>query len=176
VPGDQPVYSICGHHARDGNCRYGASCRHQHVVAVATRTQAHEKQLGVKSMGVLPDGPRILTGSADGTVKVWNVVNLAQPEAAIYSCGGQAPQNVTLQQLQQQQPGAGPVKRIVCANGNILWSADEPLAGEAPGLPAIPVGMVYLLNPTTYATLAVKVRRRPWWPWAGTDGMHEPPA
>ena len=123
------------------------------MVAVATRTKAHD--MPIKSMGVLPDGPRILTGSADCTVKVWNVVNLAQPEAAIYSCGGQAPPNLTAQQLQQQQPGAGLVKCIVCASGGtIMWSSDESLPGDAPG---VPVGMLHLLNPTTYATLAVKV-------------------
>ena len=38
------------------------------MVAVALKIKAHEWP--IKSMAVLPDGPRILTGSADCTVKV----------------------------------------------------------------------------------------------------------
>lgn len=44
------------------------SYRKLHMVAVALKIKAHEWP--IKSMAVLADGPRILTGSADCTVKV----------------------------------------------------------------------------------------------------------
>ena len=91
-------------------------------MSAVSRVKAHE--MPIKSMGVLPDGPRILTGSADCTVKVWNVANMDQPEAAIFSCGGQA-------SVPQPPATAGLVKHIVCASSNvIMWSADEPQLGE----------------------------------------------
>ena len=37
----------------------------------------------------------------------------------------------------------------------IMWSADEPLPGDAPG---VPVGMVHLLNTANFTTLPIKVR------------------
>ena len=119
--GEQPSCTICSYHARNQSCTYGDKCRHIHMVSVVSQVQAHEQP--IKSMGVLSDGPRILTGSADCTVKVWNVANMVQPEAAIYSCGGQA-------SVQQPPATAGLVKHIVCAGSSIMWSADEPQLGK----------------------------------------------
>lgn len=35
-----------------------------------------------------------------------------------------------------------------------MWSAEEPLVGDAPG---IPVGVVYMFDPLNLSTLAIKV-------------------
>ena len=52
----------------------------------------------------------------------------------------------------------GEVRRIVVGGGGsqIMWAADESL----PDTPGIPVGIVYLLDPASFAVLPVKVRTR----------------
>ena len=103
---------------------------------------------------------------------MWNISceNPAVPEVAIYSCGGIAPTSVpphprslpgdvTLSTA-AQVPGSagfgiGGLVRHICVQGStIMWSAEESLPGDAAG---IPVGVVYMFDPTNLSTLAIKV-------------------
>lgn len=104
---------------------------------------------------------------------MWNIscANPAVPEVAIYSCGGIAPPSVpppprslpgdvTPLSTAAQIPGSagfgiGGLVRHICVQGStIMWSAEEPLVGDAPG---IPVGIVYMFDPLNLSTLAIKV-------------------
>lgn len=103
---------------------------------------------------------------------MWNIssANPSIPEAAIYSCGGIAPPSVPAAPRANQGDkapstaaqvpgsvgfGVGGLIRHICVNGSsIMWSAEETLAGEVPG---IPIGMVYMFDPANLTTLAIKV-------------------
>jgi hypothetical protein len=84
------------------------------------------------------------------------VANDLANETSIYSCGGQAPPQIPAPQRGQQfVPTVGGEVRHISISGNtIMWSSDEALPGELPG---VPVGMVYMLDPSTMATLPIKV-------------------
>lgn len=97
---------------------------------------AHKKP--VKSIGVLnlPSGPKILTGSSDSTVKVWDLSSAApQQEAEI--------------------PATGLIAHIDVnsSNNNIMWSTDEPLS---PDQPNVLVGVVHLCNTQNLTTVPIK--------------------
>jgi hypothetical protein len=105
-------------------------------------------------------------------MQVWNIssANPASPEAAIYSCGGIAPHSIPPAPRPNQGEkapttaaqvagsagfGVGGLVRHICVNGsNIMWSAEETLAGDAPGLP---IGMVYMFDPANLSALPLKV-------------------
>lgn len=82
----------------------------------------------------MPDGPKILSGSTDSTVKVWN---LATAEPSLYT---------TI-------PTTGVVEHIEVTGSTILWSVDEPLAKERQD---ITVGIVYLFNTADATTIPIK--------------------
>ena len=103
---------------------------------------------------------------------MWNIssANPSIPEAAIYSCGGIAPPSVPAAPRANQGEkapstasqvtgsvghGVGGLIRHISVNGSsIMWSAEETLPGDVPG---IPVGMVYMFDPANLTTLAIKV-------------------
>lgn len=98
---------------------------------------AHD-QHPVKSIALLnmPDGPKLLSGSTDSNVKVWNLAN-EKPTDGVVSI-----------------PTTGGVEHIEVSGTTIMWSVDEPIAPE---LPENTVGMVYLLNSADMSTIAIKV-------------------
>ena len=46
------------------------------------------------------------------------------------------------------------MKHICVSGSSIMWSAEEALVGDAAGLP---VGMVYMFDPSNLTTLPIKV-------------------
>lgn len=103
---------------------------------------------------------------------MWNIssANPTTPEAAIYSCGGVAPHSIppaprpnqgekavttAAQVVGSVGHGVGGLVRHICVNGsNIMWSAEDSLVGDAPGLP---IGMVYMFDPANLSALPLKV-------------------
>ena len=132
------TYDLCKFFVRSGNCRNGDNCRFVHnLFVVAFTVPAHSPQ-PIKSIGVLntENGPKILTGSTDCTVKVWN---LSSKDPS----------------LEATIPATGKVEHILVDGNTIMWSTDEQISPDKPG---ITVGMVYLLsNPADMSTIAIKV-------------------
>ena len=95
----------------------------------------------------MPDGPKILSGSTDSTVKVWN---LATAEPSLYT----------------SIATTGVVEHIEVSGSTILWSVDEPLSQSSTQIQAsdqqqqqrqdITVGIVYLFNTTDASTIPIK--------------------
>lgn len=108
------------------------------LASVAFTIPAHG-QNPVKSVALLsmPDGPKLLSGSTDSTVKVWNLAS-EKPSDDVVSI-----------------PTTGAVEHIEVSGTTIMWSVDEPISPE---LPDNTVGMVYLLNSADMSTIAIKVR------------------
>ena len=59
-------------HTRTGNC----ICTSEHVVDPACEVLGHTK--GVPSVAFSPDGTRVVSGSEDMTLKIWDARNGAQ--------------------------------------------------------------------------------------------------
>ena len=105
------------------------------MCVVAFTIKAHEQP--IKSIGVLsmPEGPKLITGSSDATVKVWNLQSeVPQQDISI--------------------PVPGKVEHLEISGNVIMWSVDEPLNKDQPELV---VGTVYLFNPNDMTTLPIKV-------------------
>jgi hypothetical protein len=51
-------------------------------------------------------------------------------------------------------PAKGPVHCIEISGNDMMWSDDEPIEGDLPG---VPVGVVHLLNQTNMSTIPIKV-------------------
>jgi len=134
---EQPIYNICSFFIRDGNCRFGDSCRNSHALVTLFAVSAHEGP--TKSLSLLQSGDvRFITGGADNCVKVWNMAStdLTQPELVI--------------------PTKGPVQCVEGSNGSILFAADEPIDGDSPD---VPQGVVNLLIPGQQNTIPIKVKK-----------------
>lgn len=138
---EPPTYGICNFDVRGGNCKNGPNCRFVHNLAAVAFTipmqQQGQEPLPVKTLALLnmPDGPKVLSGSTDGNVKVWNLAS-EKPEQDV-----------------QSLPTTGVVEHIEVSGSSILWSVDEPISPE---LPDNTVGMVYLLNTTDMSSIAIK--------------------
>lgn len=67
---EPPFYDLCKFYVRDGSCKFGESCRNSHAIVTLIALKAHDS--AVKCLGVVEasDSPRILSGSADSTIKV----------------------------------------------------------------------------------------------------------
>ena len=78
----------------------------------------------------MTEGPRIITGGSDSTVKVWNLTN---------DCANELTKETK-----------GPVAEIQVNGSTIMWSVDETLAGDGPG---IPVGVTQLFDAASGNTL-----------------------
>lgn len=101
---------------------------------VGFQVNAHPNEsIRCLDMVTMPDGPRLITGSTDKTVKVWNLTH--DPPS---------------QEMSKET--AGVVGDIEVDGTTIMWAVDEPLQGDAPG---IPVGMVHLLDNNTGTTLPI---------------------
>eukprot|EP01031_Cornospumella_fuschlensis_P029808 gene29808-35989_t len=79
--------------------------------------------------------PKILTGSTDGTVSVWNL-------------GAQVPT------AEGTVKTSGKVTHLEVKDSTILWAVDEPISPEMS--PELTVGTVYLLNSADMSTIPVK--------------------
>lgn len=71
--GETPLYNICQFYVRDGNCRFGDTCRNSHAIVTMMGLNAHQSP--IKCLGHIVDStgdgpPRILTGSTDSSIKV----------------------------------------------------------------------------------------------------------
>jgi WD40 repeat protein len=122
------MYKVCAFFARTGNCRSGDNCQFQHdLVGIQFQQRAHEG--GIKSMGMI-EGPRLITGGNDSTVKVWNLSTECSNEMT--------------------KATKGPVPEIQVNGTTIMWSVDEPLEGDGPG---VPVGVTYLFDAASGNTL-----------------------
>lgn len=87
---------------------------------------------------MMKDGPRLLTGSLDASVKVWNI-STGEPV------------------LETSLPAAGPVQRIRVSDSTVMYSVDEPSLPPASGAQdLIPCGVIHLLNPSTGTTIPIK--------------------
>ncbi len=123
------------------------------MIVVAFTIQAHSSP--IKTVGVLnlPEGPKLLTGSTDATVKVdvhkCNKIYIAELfSAQVWNLQTDVPtQDVAI-------PATGKVEHIEVSGSTIMWSVDEPLNKDQPDLT---VGMVYLFNPNDMTSIAVKV-------------------
>lgn len=99
--------------------------------------QAHDKP--IKTVAVMKEGPCLLTGSSDASVKVWSVATGAPV-------------------LQATLPAPGSVSHIEVSDATIMYSVDEPSIPAASGLTDLmPCGVVHLLNPANGTTVTVKV-------------------
>jgi WD40 repeat protein len=109
------MYDICKYHVKDGNCSRGDGCKYMHgLIEICFQIKGHDQP--VKSLGLVQAGdtPRLLSGSADGSIKVWNLALPNDPEFTI--------------------PARGPVQSIEVSGSNIMWSNDESLDGDRPGV------------------------------------------
>ena len=128
------MYNLCAFFVRSGSCREGDRCRFVHgLTQVGFQVKAHEASIRAVDMVSMPDGPRLITGSVDKTVKIWNLT-----------------QDPPTQEMVKET--AGTIGTIAVDGTTIMWAVDEPLAGDAPG---IPVGMVHLLDNNTGTTMPI---------------------
>lgn len=83
----------------------------------------------------MPDGKtRVITGSEEAVVKVWNLTtDPPSPEFTMNT--------------------AGAVTNVQVNGPTIMWAVEEPLPGDAPG---VPIGMVHLLDVASQTTLPIK--------------------
>ena len=100
---------------------------------VGFQVNAHEKPIRSLGMVSMPDGPRLITGSQDQSVKVWNLTTDPPSQEMVLKT-------------------AGTVGHVEVNGSNIMWSVDETLPGDAPG---VPVGVVHLLDVGTGTTLPI---------------------
>ena len=129
-----PIHSICNFDMQD-SCRHGNNCQHMHgVMQLIHKFATHDQS--IQSLALFDDGsgPKILSGSLDSTVKLWNLNTLSNvPEF--------------------QTNTGGPVYRIQVGGGNtIMWSTDATLDN---GFKDVPVGMVYLFKDGTPVPIKV---------------------
>jgi WD40 repeat protein len=133
-PHDQEMYRICAFFARTGNCRNNTNCQFVHgMVQVGFQVKASEKCVRSLAMVAMPDGPRLITGSVDQSVKVWNLTSDPPSQDMVKSTNGT-------------------VGHVEVNGSTIMWSVDESLMGDAPG---VPVGVVHLLDVNTGTTLPI---------------------
>ena len=118
-------------------------------MSVAFDFSAHESP--IKSLAVISEGPQVLTGSTDSSIKVWNF-SQGKPE------------------LSTTIPTGGGVQHIeIKDNTTVMFSSDEysivtPPAdiqnGNNPPTPGVgakvPVGVVKILNPSDGSTVPIK--------------------
>ena len=91
----------------------------------------------VKTVAVIPEGPQVITGGADNSMKVWNF-SQGTPEL-----------NTTI-------PTAGSVQHIDVKDGNtVVLSCDENISGDPNN--NVPVGIVKVMNPTDRSLMPIKV-------------------
>lgn len=108
----------------------------QHCISIVSDFVAHQKS-AVKTISVIPEGPQVLTGSLDNSIKVWN-----------FSQG--VPELVTT------IPTGGAVQHIEVKDGKtVVLSCDESLTGDPKN--NVPVGIVKVLNPNDNSLISVKV-------------------
>jgi WD40 repeat protein len=102
---------------------------------VAYSFKASEKSVSSMSTVDVGDGKtRIITGGEEPCVKVWNLTTDPPSTDMVMNTNGA-------------------VTHTEVNWSNIMWSIEEPLAGDAPG---VPVGMVHLLDIGSQTTLPVK--------------------
>ena len=114
-------------------CKDGANCRFSHGVQVMSDFSAH-KQSPIKSLAIMPEGPQILTGAGDSSIKVWNMSS-GTPE------------------LTTTVTTPGPVQHIEINNGNtVLFSDDETAPDQN-----VPSGVVRILNQANPSDMASSI-------------------
>eukprot|EP01006_Ploeotia_vitrea_P011692 TRINITY_DN31082_c0_g1_i2.p1 TRINITY_DN31082_c0_g1~~TRINITY_DN31082_c0_g1_i2.p1 ORF type:complete len:384 (+),score=-17.56 TRINITY_DN31082_c0_g1_i2:80-1231(+) len=111
------------------------NCTYSHCLSVVSDFNAHPKS-PIKSVAVMPDGPQVLTGAMDNSIKVWNF-SQGKPE------------------LSATVPTVGAVQHIEVKDGNtVVLSCDENLTGDPKN--NVPVGIVKVLNPADSSLMSVK--------------------
>jgi WD40 repeat protein len=50
---------------------------------LSEKTDAHSR--GINSVAFFPDGTKIVSGSADGTIKVWDIVNWSRKDHLMFN-------------------------------------------------------------------------------------------
>lgn len=118
--GKTDMTKLC-HFFIKGTCTRGDSCGFSHAVSVAQNIKAHD--MPVKAIGLLtrPDGVKIITGSSDKHIKVWN--------ANTWANEGGFDTN-------------GEVQHIEIIDNFLFWSMDVALQESMPD----PVGQVHMMN------------------------------
>jgi hypothetical protein len=68
---------ICKHHVL-GKCSNGNNCTFDHCISIFTSMKAHKAP--IKTMCMMPSekGPKLLTGSDDKSIHVYNMADIAQ--------------------------------------------------------------------------------------------------
>eukprot|EP01041_Mallomonas_annulata_P007239 gene7239-14770_t len=118
-PQGDAVFTICNFYL-DSKCQRGDSCRYSHAISVYQSLQAHDQPL--KTIAKIDDGSRILTGSMDKSIKVWNP-NTWTTESKLDFPGG--------------------IQHIEMKDSILLLSMDRIIETIATG---DPVGLVQLIN------------------------------
>jgi WD40 repeat protein len=94
---------------------------------------AHQKPIKSIACITTPNGPQVLTGSQDCSIKAWNLSTPQQPIQVI--------------------PTRGPVTHIEVDGSTVVFACDEPLLEE---VPEVVCGMVHLFNSAAGTTVPAK--------------------
>eukprot|EP00607_Mallomonas_marina_P002352 CAMPEP_0182425288 /NCGR_PEP_ID=MMETSP1167-20130531/11656_1 /TAXON_ID=2988 /ORGANISM="Mallomonas Sp, Strain CCMP3275" /LENGTH=402 /DNA_ID=CAMNT_0024605825 /DNA_START=127 /DNA_END=1335 /DNA_ORIENTATION=+ len=132
------VFQVCKFFL-EGTCRNEQSCRFSHAISVYQNVQAHQQP--IKSIAMVEDGSRLLTGSADKTIKIWNPnADKWSPENSIDLTGG--------------------VQHIEVKDDVLVLSTDVVIDTISSG---DPVGLVQLIN--TKNNIRVECKRSELFPY-----------
>lgn len=121
-------------------CSGGDNCRFSHSLQVMSDFSAHAKS-PVKSIAVIPEGPKILTGGGDSKINVWDMADGTPKLSTTVNTNG-------------------PVHHIEIKDNSTVFFADDECLPDASGMviPKVPSGVVRVLNqanPTDIATSIV---------------------
>lgn len=124
---------ICSFHAKNHSCNNGDGCRYSHCVSASKIIAAHEQPIATTA--ILQSPFRILTGSKECGIKVWNLDSFSQAEFII--------------------PTKGAVSRIEVNSNAVLWAAQEPMIDD---IADSSVGIIkFLVDSATLSTIPIIV-------------------
>ena len=107
-----------------------------HALQIVSEFSAHENS-AIKSMAVISDGPQLITGGSDNTLKVWNF-STGKPE------------------LSTTLATPGPVHYLyIKDNSTVVYSDDENTTTDPKNTTL--VGVIRILNPSDGSVIILKV-------------------